>query len=109
MYLGCLRYAAGSRGNLNKPIQLPSYEEYAKNVMAELEAREAAVRSELERVDTAARRGAVQEVPMAQQLLLMWGRALTQELKADHMKVGDKYQTEERGYTSSFFVDRGLK
>ena len=82
-YLEKLRRAASIR----RMVPLPSFEEYGKAVNAEMDAQYSAMEMEIDRVRKAARRGALKEIPKADELLSVWRQSLVEALSADHKKV----------------------
>ena len=70
-----------------RPTPAPSFHEYARAVRAEMEARETALTFERERVSRAGRRGAVKEIPGAQELLIRWRDSMAAYMKGDQEKV----------------------
>lgn len=58
----------------------PSFDEYARAVRAEMEARETALTFERSRICSAGRRGAVEEIP-GRELLVRWRGSLTEHLE----------------------------
>ncbi|KAG1675662.1 hypothetical protein FOA52_002371 [Chlamydomonas sp. UWO 241] len=78
--------AWGSTAATSSP-SVPTFEAYSRGVLAEMDAREAALHSEGARVRAAARRGATGEMPAARTLMAQWEESLTDAIKYDMKKL----------------------